>query len=738
MKALLSIALLTLGTAFCFSQGQSRNNLGFEWSDRSNFPQGWIKWGMPDFSVTLDSTDAHSGKLAARINPRPDASSGSFGSVAYMLDGQLEGKQVTLTGYMKVADVKDGFAGLLLRIDGGGRSLAFDNMHDRNIRGTHDWMEYTIHLPLPENAEKIFVAGLLTGSGQAWFDDFEVLIDGKPLDEAKRRTRILAKADLDSAFNSGSTIAIDRFTPLQQENLYRLAKVWGFVKYYHPTVGKGEVNWDNALFRVLPSVLQSRSKEEANKTMSKWVSALGTLATPRASAKKSKKRTVIHPAPLEWTHDEKAFGKDLSALMNRIERQERDSTHYYFDFTPNVGNPQFRNERTYPKMSYADDGMKLLSLFRYWNMIQYFFPYKHLMDENWDNVLNEFIPKMLASNDELSYRLTLLELIGRVQDTHANIWDRSLNRYWGEKMVPVSLQYVDDQVVITRFMNKDFEMDSGLEVGAVITHVNGVPVQELIRQKVRYCPASNTPTQYRDVMAKLLRTNDDSVTLTLQTANGAKTADFKAYQMQHLEYRNLIPSSKLLDGNIGYVYPGTLQRGEIKDIMEKFADTKGLIVDFRCYPSDFIVFSMNEFLMPGPTPFAKFTFTTRERPGEFFFTEPLTAGKAKSDFYKGRVVIIINETTQSSAEYHTMAFRAAPNAVVLGSTTAGADGNVSEIMLPGHIRTMISGIGVYYPDGTETQRIGIVPDITMRPTAEGIRAGRDELLERAVALITNP
>ena len=60
-----------------------------------------------------------------------------------------------------------------------------------------------------------------------------------------------------------------------------------------------------------------------------------------------------------------------------------------------------------------------------------------------------------------------------------------------------------------------------------------------------------------------------------------------------------------------------------------------------------------------------------------------------------------------------MAFRIAPKAKVIGSTTAGADGNVSRIVLPRGISTMISGIGVYYPDGSETKRIRIVPDIVV-------------------------
>jgi C-terminal processing protease CtpA/Prc len=51
--------------------------------------------------------------------------------------------------------------------------------------------------------------------------------------------------------------------------------------------------------------------------------------------------------------------------------------------------------------------------------------------------------------------------------------------------------------------------------------------------------------------------------------------------------------------------------------------------------------------------------------------------------FTGKVVILVDEVTQSQAEYTTMAFRVAPDAVVVGSTTAGADGNVSRIPLPG-------------------------------------------------------
>jgi C-terminal processing protease CtpA/Prc len=101
-------------------------------------------------------------------------------------------------------------------------------------------------------------------------------------------------------------------------------------------------------------------------------------------------------------------------------------------------------------------------------------------------------------------------------------------------------------------------------------------------------------------------------------------------------------------------------------------------------------------------------------------------------------VILVDEVSQSQAEYTTMAFRSAPGAIVIGSTTAGADGNTSPIPLPGGFTTMISGIGVFYPDKKPTQRVGILPDVVVTPTIAGIRAGRDEVLEEAVRQILGP
>ena len=82
-----------------------------------------------------------------------------------------------MSGFIKSKDVKDK-AGLWLRVDGAnsGKSLAFDNMHDRSVTGNTDWKKYEIVLDVPLNASKIAYGALLAGTGQIWFDNINFAI----------------------------------------------------------------------------------------------------------------------------------------------------------------------------------------------------------------------------------------------------------------------------------------------------------------------------------------------------------------------------------------------------------------------------------------------------------------------------------------------------------------------------------------------------------------------------------
>jgi C-terminal processing protease CtpA/Prc len=144
-------------------------------------------------------------------------------------------------------------------------------------------------------------------------------------------------------------------------------------------------------------------------------------------------------------------------------------------------------------------------------------------------------------------------------------------------------------------------------------------------------------------------------------------------------------------------------------------------------------------LNPYPRVFALISGPDPDCPGKFKILTSLETGPSSynPDYYRGKVVVLVNETTISRGEFTCMALQTAPDVTVVGSQTAGADGNVSYLWLPGGIATSFSGLGVYYPDGSQTQRIGILPNITVAPTIEGIKEGRDEVLEEALQFIQN-
>jgi C-terminal processing protease CtpA/Prc len=115
----------------------------------------------------------------------------------------------------------------------------------------------------------------------------------------------------------------------------------------------------------------------------------------------------------------------------------------------------------------------------------------------------------------------------------------------------------------------------------------------------------------------------------------------------------------------------------------------------------------------------------------FYQRLPLRTGQTR---YKGRVAVLIDERTQSQAE-HTALFLRACGALLVGSPTAGAVGDVTNILLTDGIVVRFSGQDVRFPDNTRVAGVGIQPQKRARPTWRGLQAGRDEVLEAALKAI---
>lgn len=542
-------------------------------------------------------------------------------------------------------------------------------------------------------------------------------------------------------FVDGSNIVIDNLNSSEVENLNKLCKVWGFIKYYHPKAIEGSIDMDFELFKVMPLVMKAKSQNAVNRVIYDWVDSLGEVE----EGSYSENYEVMVKAPTNWIEDEGYLSKKLSKSLIKISKsyiEDRDKAYVNYSKDGFHGNndnsiySNFDNEKDYPEINYEDDGYKLLSVFRYWNIIQYYYPYREVMDENWDEVLNEFIVKIIKSDDDLSYKLAISELISKIHDSHATIDDSSatLFNYWGHKIVPIKFLVVDNKIVVTEIV-KMYEKDCALQVGDVILSINDRDIFEIIKEKSKYLSFSRDDAIAYNLQYYLFRTSENKLNIKVERNGSELTEEVECYNFNDVNMIQVNEKShEILEGNIGYINPGILAEGEIDKIMKKFEDTDGIIVDLRYYPSQNISHTMPDYLLPEETVILRYTIANKAIPGEFIFPEDIVVGKNNPDYYKGKIVIIINECSISNSEFTAMALRKAPNAVVIGENSIGADGDIAYINLPGGITTAISGIGIYTPETFETQRVGVKPDIYIKPTVQGIRAGKDELLDKAIEI----
>lgn len=519
------------------------------------------------------------------------------------------------------------------------------------------------------------------------------------------------------------------------EDLQILGMVWGYLKYYHPNVARGDFDWDLELVHILPLILETETIEERDVMLLKWILNLGDFKTNRKA--NIKNRNIKLKPDLKWIK-EANLSLELETVLIQLKGIPKVDSNVYVSLKEK--NPKFINEDPYTSMKYPDMNYRLLSLFRYWNIIKYYFPYKHLIEDNWDLVLAKFIPIFINAANEKEYTLAVLKLINRVHDTHANIWGFNLNLeiFKGLYASPLRLKYVENKFVVIGYHNDSLAKSTELMIGDVITKVNGISVDTILKNRLDITPASNLPTKLRDIALNLLRTNNSKIEIEFERDGSIyikREATFSVGTLNIFNFSNRTECFKRINESITYLYLGSIKNEFLDSLWQEIKGTKGLIIDLRCYPSDFVTFSLGKYLMPNSRKFVKFTQGSITCPGLFSFNSPLIVGEKNPDFYKGQVILLVDEYTQSNAEYTAMAFSVAPNVTIIGSTTAGADGNVSWIYLPGNIFTMISGIGVYYPNGKETQRIGIVPDIFIRPSLQGIKQGRDELIEKAIEII---
>jgi hypothetical protein len=704
------------------SRATVQQSLDFE-DQSSTALSGW--YAYPPKTISADDRVAHTGRWSVRLQ-RDSQSAGAFSVITRRLPVDFRGGVVELRGYLRLQDVS-GTAGLWLREDDEGKPIAIENMNSQKLTGTHEWAQYGITLAINPQAQVIYFGVLVSGTGTMWADDLELLVDGKPIAEAP----LMPRLPTDHEFDSSSRIALSTLTPMQVSNLVTLARVWGLLKYHHPAVTAGQRQWDYDLFRVLPAVLAAPDRAHANNALFGWIEKLGPIRPCNPCVHAASGDLDIRPQ-LDWIHDRAVLGAPLSERLESI-YANRTGKQFYVSTAHGIGNPVFDHERGYSNITFPDSGYQLLALFRWWNILQYWAPDRDVAAQDWTAVLAESIPRFALAKSRTDYQLALFEVIAKANDTHANLWGSLAARPpVGDCALPVTFRFVGDKLFVYRLGSED----NLFHLGDVLDTLDDASIPSLVSKWAPYYADSNDAARKRDLAANLTRGVCGSVPVKITRSGVPVQMLATRTQWKRISATHDKPGDtfSLLSPEVAYIKLSSIKAADLPVYFDQAKNTKGLIVDIRNYPSEFMPFAMGAYLATKPTPFVALTSADPANPGAFHFSDgPLI--QPGPVHYGGKVAILVDETSMSQSEYTAMALRAMPNAVVVGSTTAGADGDVSQIPLPGQLFTMISGLGVFYPDHRPTQRIGIVPDVVATPTIQGIAAGRDEVLETAVQLI---
>ncbi|MEO8705403.1 MAG: S41 family peptidase [Kofleriaceae bacterium] len=403
--------------------------------------------------------------------------------------------------------------------------------------------------------------------------------------------------------------------------------------------------------------------------------------------------------------------------------------------------PQLRvsNDNDYADQPLPSRPLRLLAGIRIWAVLELFNPYRYLIGD-WERPLREALPRLDAAADVQAYEQALRELAVRAGDGHINVRRPGAPP---RSIVAVMARLVEGKLAITRIVDPVIAKQEKLAIGDVIETIDGKPTAAVMAAK-RPATGGSTEDARDQRLAGALFGGDDGTTIKLGVRSGGTLRDVTLTRRAALSALLAIPSTaphwKTLANNIGYVDLTLLTVPEVDAMFAALAKTRAIVFDMRGYPNGTawsIAPRVNtrkakfgaQFLMP---------LVSGDSAGSdprMRFIQPIPPLPPGASIYAGKIVVLIDERAISQSEHTCLFLQETAGATFVGSPTAGANGDVTQVRLPGGLRMTFTGQEVRHFDGKQLQKVGIQPHILIRPTLAGLRAGKDELLDRALALL---
>lgn len=361
-----------------------------------------------------------------------------------------------------------------------------------------------------------------------------------------------------------------------------------------------------------------------------------------------------------------------------------------------------------------------------WAVLRHFYPYWEVVNVNWDERLLPLLVSALDNNGTCEANsMVLRKLFSEIKDGHAQFFDPKVSL----GHIPIAAQFIEGQIVVIASSTKE------ANIGDVIQTINGQSASEWFSEKRELISGSDS---WRDFMTvnRFLETGpqDSIVRLMIENKDGTSKNIALSYTAKDRATQSRPDAITELRPGIWYVDLTRDSKDPIQTKFETLAHAKGVVFDVRGYPTHAAINVISHlintpehdhwmhipyYLAPGAPPAG--------------WTDEGWDLKPEKPTITPNRVFLTDGSAISYADSIMGYIKDKELATIIGSTTAGTNGDVVMVELPSGIRFWFTGMKVTRHDGASRfHLIGCEPDKVVKQTLVGIRAGRDEVLEAAV------
>lgn len=522
----------------------------------------------------------------------------------------------------------------------------------------------------------------------------------------------------------------------EQQKIETWVKVWGFLKYNHPRVAAGVTDWDGIFAAHLNVLDKLNTEDEINKAYLELLNSLGTVKLCDGC-----KIVVTQDTSNNINFNELWKNTELSPLLVKrldfIRANRNLEKNYYVQFYRDIQLPLFNNERIVSFDPLPNRERRLLALARYWNVINYFYPYKNLMQQDWDAVLPQMIPLFVASTTDFGYQYTILLMTKYLEDSNAFVGSELLKTRIGTYRPSFSIANVKEKWLVETMEIDSLSATSNVLLGDEILAIDGRRIEEAVDEQEELLSYSNDRTRNTALATTLLNGNSDHVALSVlrykDTINILTPRYLVSDFMPDSDFNEELPW-KVINGTIGYIDVARFLKRDQVPMQQTFRNLNHLIVDLRSYeiPSGN---NLDNYLVLKNRVFAQVIEPNAKAIGSFIEKKRTHENKNAKNAFGGKIYVLINEKTRGQAELLALLLKGSDRVKLIGTSTAGTLGLITKLQLPGKVEVFFTGRGIMAADRSNIQKVGIAPDIEVFKKQEDISLGKDTLLEETLLLI---